>query len=123
VTSFSEAAQLTPRRPTAKACVNVSVPYFQETQSATYDAAGQEQNRSDRVDRRHDELRDRADPDGGEADQGGEEAEGTSEGIVGCCGWGAVVELPAEGADGEAEDDGGEEELAGAGDEGGEHVC
>jgi hypothetical protein len=90
--------------------------------SWTYNAACKEENGSQAVSHRHDESWDGRDPNGGDAYEADEQGEAASERRVGSCRRHRIKHLPFRGADGEAEDDGGEEELERAGDEGGEHV-
>lgn len=87
----------------------------------TYDATCKQKNGSQGVNHRHDESRDGRDPDGGNAHEGDEHGKAARKSRKGGRCRHRASGLPFCGADGKAEDDGSEEELKRAGDEGGEH--
>jgi hypothetical protein len=87
----------------------------------TYDAACEQEESGHAVKSGHDEARDGRDPDCSDSDEGHEGCEGASEGIVRSRRGHRVVHLPLGSANGEAEDDDGEDELEDASDQSCEH--
>jgi hypothetical protein len=87
----------------------------------TYDAACKQEESGHAVKSRHDEARDGRNPDRSDADEGHEGGKGASESIVGSRRGHRVVHLPFGSANGEAEDDDGEDELEHASDQSCEH--
>ena len=88
----------------------------------TYNAASEEEDGSQSINPRHDQIWNAAHEAVREADESDQDPKSAGESAVGCGGRCGAVHLPFDGSDGEAEDDGAEDGLECASDEVGEHL-